>query len=380
MPFVLLQPTQTVLQRCVAGVARQKMYSSQPIRRGVGLDGLFERGDHVCHFYHAADDLGEVLVPYFKAGLERNERCLWVTAHPYGIERAASEMRVAMSDFDRRTAAGQIQIFDHDEWYAKLAVLSTAEKVQCWLSQKEEALALGFSGLRGSGNTSFLDEGSRDDFLIYERGVDEAFRDRRILALCSYPISMCSADAMLDVTHCHRHGLAKRHGHWDLIEVMSHGREVPGVEHDPRATSAWQGVELRQVIEDQLAIFIGAFPERISLSGGHVQLSPSQTAKLAVLFSELAANAARYGALSSTRGEVDVQWRIVVNGSGRLHIKWIEEGMSGLTIPDKIGLGTRLLAGTVQNCERVFHTTGMVCTFELDCAAPARAHLRELSS
>jgi hypothetical protein len=286
-----------------------------------------------------------------------------------------------MSDFDRRTSDGQIQIVDQDEWYAKLGALSTAEKVQCWLSQKEEALALGYAGLRGSGNTSFLDEGSWDDFLTYERAVDEAFKDQRILALCSYPINGCSADAMLKVTHCHGHGLAKRNGRWDLIEVKKDGAEASALEHDPLATSAWQGVEFRQVIEDQLALLIGAYPDRISLNGGHhVQLSPSQTAKLAVLFSELVANAARYGALSSTHGKVDVQWRLVVNGSGRLHIEWTEKGMSGLTIPNKIGRGTRLLAGTVQNCERVFHTTGMVCTFELDCTAPAKAHPRVLSS
>jgi MEDS: MEthanogen/methylotroph, DcmR Sensory domain len=356
------------------------MYSSQSTRRGVGLDGLFQRGDHVCHFYHSADDLGEVLVPYFKAGLERNERCLWVTAHPYGKERAASEMRVAMSDFDHRTAAGQIQIVDQDEWYTKLGAMSTAEKVQCWLSQKDEALALGYAGLRGSGNASFLDEGSWDDFLIYERAVDDAFRDQRILALCSYPINGRSAGAMLDVTHCHGHGLAKRHGHWDLIEVRGDGRQASALEHDLHATSGWQGAELREVIEDQLAMLIGVYPDRISLNGGHVQLSPSQTAKLAVLFSEFAANAAKYGALSSTQGEVDVQWRLVVNGSGRLHIEWTERGTSGLTIPGKIGRGTRLLASTVQNCARVFDTTGMLCTFELDCAAPARAYPSVLSS
>jgi hypothetical protein len=356
------------------------MYSSQSTRRSLGVDGLFQRGDHVCHFYHSADELCEVLVPYFKAGLERNERCFWVTAHPYGKDRAASEMRVAMSDFDRRTAAGQIQIVDQDEWYGKLGALSTAEKVQCWLSQKEEALALGYAGLRGSGNTSFLDEGSWDDFLIYERAVDDAFRDRRILALCSYPISLCSADAMLDVTRCHGHGLARRDGHWDLIEVRSHDREPSAAEHDPYATSAWQGVELRQVIEDQLALLIGAYPDRISLNGGHVHLSPSHTAKLAVLFSELATNAAKYGALSSTQAKIDVEWLVVVNGSGRLHIKWTERGMSGLTIPDKIGRGTRLLAATVQNCARVFHTAGMECTFELDCTAPARAYPQVLSS
>jgi MEDS: MEthanogen/methylotroph, DcmR Sensory domain len=102
------------------------MYSSHTTRSGVGLDEPFRWGDHVCHFFRSADDLGEILVPDFKAGLERNEVCVWVTGHPYGRDRAVSEMRAAMSDFDRRTAADQIQIFTQDEWYAKQELMSTA--------------------------------------------------------------------------------------------------------------------------------------------------------------------------------------------------------------------------------------------------------------
>ena len=40
--------------------------------------------------------------------------------------------------------------------------------------------------------------------------------------------------------------------------------------------------------------------------------------------------------------------------------------MSNLNIPHKIGHGTQLLAGAVQNCVRVFDTAGMACTFELN--------------
>ena len=40
--------------------------------------------------------------------------------------------------------------------------------------------------------------------------------------------------------------------------------------------------------------------------------------------------------------------------------------MSGLTIPDKVGFGTRLIASAVENCVRIFKPTGMVCTFELN--------------
>jgi len=348
------------------------MYTSQSTRSGVDLPGLFQWGDHVCHFYRSADDLGEVLVPYFKAGLERDERCLWVTAHPYGNDRAVSEMRTALADFDRRIAAGQIQIFGQDEWYAKLAAQSTAEKLQSWSSQMDVAMTLGYTGLRVSGNTSFLDENSWDDFLHYERAFDEAFKDQRVVGLCSYPVKQCSANAALEVTYCHRHGLAKRHGRWDLIEVQRHDHRTPTAGNDLCAAAAhYDGAELREVIEDQLAIFIGAFPDRIALQGVPVHLSRSQMTPLAILISELTTNAARHGALSSTEGQLVIQWRLLINGSRRLHIRWTESGMSRLAIPKKIGEGTQVIARLVENWIRVFVPTGMECTFDVDLASLA---------
>jgi len=299
------------------------MYCSHSRRSAVGLDGLLRWGHHVCHFFRSANDLGEVLVPYFKVGLERNEFCIWVTSTPYGKDRAASEMRAAISDFDRRSAAGQIQIFDHDEWYTKLAVMNTAERIQVWLSGKDAALASGYAGLRGSGNASFLDEGNWEDFQVYERAVDVAFKDQRILALCSYCMDGCSADAVVEVRHSHAFSLAKHHGRWNLIEMRRQGFESSAA--DQLAKSASKGRELRRVIEDQLAIYLGAYPERIELKGGRVRLSEPQATKLAVLINELVTDAAKYGALAS-QGKLAVQWRMVVNGSHRAFIKWTESG------------------------------------------------------
>ena len=337
------------------------MYSSRSPRGSVELDKLFRSGDHVCHFFRSAADLSEILVPYFKVGLERNEHCVWVTSHPYETNRAASELRAAMSDFDRRSAAGQIQIFDHDEWYAKHAVMSTAEKIQCWLSQKAAGVARGYAGLRCSGNASFLNERMWEEFLVYERAVNEAFRDQSIIGLCSYGLDTCSADAVADVMQCHQFGLAKRHGRWRLIKVRNRDHNASAVtEHDP-FTTGWHG-GLRWLIEDQLAIYIGAYPERISLKGDDVDLSESLANKLAPLFNELVINAAKYGALSSTQGKLLVQWRVVVNGSRNLHIKWSESGISNLT-KNNIGLGTQVIAGALQNYTRAFE--GMECTFDL---------------
>ena len=44
---------------------------------GLTADLALRWGVHVGHLFGAADELLRVLVPYFKAGLENNERCLW---------------------------------------------------------------------------------------------------------------------------------------------------------------------------------------------------------------------------------------------------------------------------------------------------------------
>jgi hypothetical protein len=45
---------------------------------GLQTLGELPRGSHVCQFFSDGADLRDTLVPYFKAGLENNERCLLV--------------------------------------------------------------------------------------------------------------------------------------------------------------------------------------------------------------------------------------------------------------------------------------------------------------
>ncbi len=45
-------------------------------KTGIDVIGDVEWGTHFCLFYQTKEDLAEVLVPYFKAGLENNEFCI----------------------------------------------------------------------------------------------------------------------------------------------------------------------------------------------------------------------------------------------------------------------------------------------------------------
>jgi two-component sensor histidine kinase len=189
------------------------------VSSGIEAVGAVPWGTHFCQFYETADDLADTLVPYFKAGLDNGERCLWVTADPLRAHDAADALRNAVPDLDRRLAAGQIEIMDHAAWYGRAEGKAGADAViDGWMRRKEEALAEGHAGLRLTGNTYFLEARDWDGFAEYERKVNACFCDQRILALCSYCTLKCDAGGAMDVVQNHEFALARRRGAWTMIE------------------------------------------------------------------------------------------------------------------------------------------------------------------
>ncbi|MFP2934779.1 MEDS domain-containing protein, partial [Pyxidicoccus sp. 3LG] len=72
--------------------------------RRSGLYGVGELpwGSHVCHFYRSGEDLADSLVPFFQAGLEQNEACVWVTSEALPAEDARAALRAAVPDLEAR--------------------------------------------------------------------------------------------------------------------------------------------------------------------------------------------------------------------------------------------------------------------------------------
>src|ERR1700730_9882268 len=86
---------------------------------GIPAVGDIAWGTHICNFYQTPGDLLEMLVPYFRAGLELNEACLWVTSPPLGVEDARSALAAVAPHLAEEEAGGKIDILDHREWYTR---------------------------------------------------------------------------------------------------------------------------------------------------------------------------------------------------------------------------------------------------------------------
>jgi two-component sensor histidine kinase/PAS domain-containing protein len=160
-------------------------------------------GSHLAHFFEAGDELHDLLVPYFKAGLANNERCLWVTGKAFDADRARSSLRAAVPDLDQRERAGQIEIADGDDWYAAGQKLQPDELVGALLQREQDALGLGYAGLRTNGNCAWVTEHQWADFLDHEALVQKAVRGRRMICLCSYCIEQLPNGSHREVMERH---------------------------------------------------------------------------------------------------------------------------------------------------------------------------------
>jgi PAS domain S-box-containing protein len=115
------------------------------------------------------------------------------------------------------------------------------------------------------------------------------------------------------------------------------------VAHDILTRTRWKGIGLNELLESVLSPYLVTGGERISLSGPPVLLPARTVVPLSMAVHELATNASKYGALSSQRGRVSVDWSLAQNGHPLVDLSWQEEDGPGVAEGSKSGFGTTLI-------------------------------------
>ena len=115
------------------------------------------------------------------------------------------------------------------------------------------------------------------------------------------------------------------------------------------------------------------------LRGTPIALVPELARRLALVFYELATNAAKYGALAQPQGRLTVEWSTT---GQRATCTWTEQGIPLLCPPTRKGFGTLILShllhdfnGTVTSD---FRAEGLACEIAFDVGHPGCEHV-ELS-
>jgi PAS domain S-box-containing protein len=145
--------------------------------------------------------------------------------------------------------------------------------------------------------------------------------------------------------------------------------------HGRLAEASWSGVSLDMLIGDETAPYRD---ERgnVRLAGPQIQLNPKSAVSLGMAFHELTTNAAKYGALSTKEGRLEVTWS--VSTDRELRIRWQEGSGPSVPAPQRSGFGRLLLERALRadldaDVRLDFAPAGLECiiTFPLDRTSPS---------
>ena len=167
-----------------------------------------------------------------------------------------------------------------------------------------------------------------------------------------------------------------------FLEEFSARLQALSRSHDLLVQEEWHSAGLWDLVRSQLGHYIDRDQSQITIDGPLVHLKPEAAQSLGLALHELAVNAAKYGALSTPKGRVDVFWEPNVEAGNGIVIRWIERDGPKVEWPKKHGFGTmaiqRNLSRSLEaDVDLNFAETGVCCTISVpehhlfDAAEPA---------
>ncbi|WP_230533303.1 sensor histidine kinase [Microvirga roseola] len=151
--------------------------------------------------------------------------------------------------------------------------------------------------------------------------------------------------------------------------------------HDLLTRKSWREADLRDLAEQELAPYRRATDERVAISGPDVHLPARYVINLGLVLHELVTNAAKYGALSTPNGHLELTWAIdEAEPTPQVRILWQETGGPPVSPPKRQGFGSRLIRrgieGELAGCIKIDFTPAGV-SYDFTVPLPCESGLSQ---
>ncbi len=187
-------------------------------KSGIDVLGDIPWGSHLCQFFETEEDLSQLVIPYFKAGIENNEFCLWIMFDRKQVDHAIKMLKALDPDLIKNLEKKSIEIVDYMTLYFRDGHFDGKEVCDDVNKRQQNALTAGYDGMRMHANDTWLVCENWDVFVKYERDMQTLVHDQQIILLCTYDLSGLNATTLLDMAHLHDTIIAKRKGNWEIFE------------------------------------------------------------------------------------------------------------------------------------------------------------------
>lgn len=147
----------------------------------------YRSGDHACTLFTSREEQINTAVDFIRGGLARGERCLYVCCEQTP-EEFREELRRGGVDVDTEEARGALELITKAEGHLKGGGFDAARMIEMLGAALSDALATGFTGLRGAGDMTWLldDAPGSHELLAYEALLNYFCANRPVVLLCQY--------------------------------------------------------------------------------------------------------------------------------------------------------------------------------------------------
>ena len=195
------------------------METGTAVKPAAGVFDQIHWGAHLCQLYDSVQDVIEVLVPYFKRGLEEDALCIWLAPMPLRQE-VMDALKGGIPRLDEYQRRGQLQAIPYTDWYFRDGRFNVSTAIGSAAGALNQAKQLGFKGVWVAGDTGWLDKPDWPVMVGYEETLSNLMTEVPTVGLCTYPTRAMGIPEALDVFRIHRSVLVKRDGNWQIAESL----------------------------------------------------------------------------------------------------------------------------------------------------------------
>lgn len=162
--------------------------SGQNDRVSLGFGNLYASvGDHVGHFYQTTEEWREIVVSYYKVGLESGEKCVYFTSSARQREELQEALGIAGVQVEAAAASGQLMLHEaknvaEDRQHALAGALAEVN---------------GFRLLRSGGDMTWT-----ETLMEWETHINMVETPRAVF-LCQYDLTAFNGNGVMDALRTH---------------------------------------------------------------------------------------------------------------------------------------------------------------------------------
>jgi chemotaxis family two-component system sensor kinase Cph1 len=168
------------------------------------VEAEIKLGEHLCSFYENKEEQFQIVFPFIVEGLARNEKCLYI-ADENSVDEVKAGLLIHGIDVEECLKTGQLNIRTTKESYLKHGRFILNDMILQIDSFVYRAINEGYSGVRVAGEVTWLirELSYLEEFLEYEKTLNEVFRNRPVKLLCQYNSKKLFGNVILGALRTH---------------------------------------------------------------------------------------------------------------------------------------------------------------------------------